>query len=537
MRLMARIAGGLIASAGLCCAAHAQLATQTLQDNRLDARPVLPREDATESRGAGLPAINAQGTISTIEVEGSSLPAVRIRTATQHFVGSAIDAGRLRALADAIAAEYKRSRIALYSVLIPEQDFAAGAVRVVALETHVDEIVLSGPGASKAGLTQAYAAAMSKERPLTRPTLERYLLLMNDIPGVAAAPQLAPGASSDAVKLLIGRQQDPIEAVVSADSRGAERLGRTQLRGDIYFNGFGHESSQTRLTAAASSDFESFLSAGLAHSGTFTSHAITATASIGWFRTRPQDGGLAGEGYTAGVQLSHPLIRSSHADLFVAAGLDGVDSENALVGQTISNDRTRAVRAALSGSARSGDLAASFGASASQGLDSMGARTASPQLATLDFAKGNLHASWSYAFAGKWRIEGAATGQISKDTLPAAEMLSLGGASFGRAFETGAVSGDSGVAGMLQLTRTFDKLPFVKRSEAYAFVDGGRLWLTDRPGLTASDFDIGSAGAGVRFGVADNASLSVELAQAVDVASEGVDEHAWRAAVMLGAAF
>jgi hemolysin activation/secretion protein len=527
-----------VMAAGLCGAAHAQLATQTLQDNRLDARPVLPGEDSrTEAQGAGLPAINARGNISAVHVEGSSLSAERIGAATKPFVGGAIDTGRLRALADAIAAEYKRSRIAVYSVLIPEQDFKDGEVRVVALETHVEEIVLTGPGASKAGLTQAYAATMSKERPLTRPTLERYLLLMNDIPGVAASPQLAPGTRNDAVKLLIGRQQDPVEAVVTADSRGAERLGRTQLRGDVYFNGLGYESSQTRLTAAASSDFESFLSAGLAHSGTFTSHAITATASLGWFRTRPQDGGLAGEGYTAGLQLSYPVIRSSHADLFLAAGLDGVDSKNALVGQTISNDRSRAVRAAVSGSARRGGTAASFGASVSQGLDSLGAKTASPQLATLDFVKGNLHASITRMLGDKWRIEGSATGQISQDTLPAAEMLSLGGASFGRAFETGAVSGDSGIAGMLQLTRTFDKNSWVKGSEAYAFIDGGKLWLEDRPGLTVTDYDIGSAGAGLRFGVFDNASLSLELAQAIDVADESTDEHAWRGSITLGAAF
>src|SRR5204863_667427 len=129
--------------------------------------------------------------------------------------------------------------------------------------------------------------------------------------------------------------------------------------------------------------------------------------------------------------------------------------------------------------------------------------------------KGNLHASITRMLGDKWRIEGAATGQISQDALPAAEMLSLGGASYGRAFETGAVAGDSGIAGMLQLTRTFDKIPWVKGSEAYAFIDGGRLWLEDRPGLTASDYDIGSAGAGVRFGVSDKASVSLEIAQAI----------------------
>jgi hemolysin activation/secretion protein len=360
---------------------------------------------------------------------------------------------------------------------------------------------------------------------------------MNDIPGVSAAPQLAPGARSDTVKLLIDRKQDDIEAVFGADSRGAERLGRTQLRGDVFFNGLGYESSQTRVTLAASSDFKSFLSAGLAHSGTFTPLAITATGSLGYFRTRPEGSALEGEGYTAALQLSHPLIRSTSADLYIAGGLDGVDSENALVGQTLSSDRTRALRLALSGAARSGRTAGSFGASISQGIDGLGAQTANLLFATPDFTKGNLHLSLSRTIGDNWRIEGAATGQLTKDTLPAAEMLSLGGAAYGRAFETGAISGDSGIAGMLQLTRTFGPLAFVKASEAYAFIDGGKLWLEDRPGLTATDFDLGSAGAGIRLGLTANTSLSLEAARAIDVINEGIDDHGWRAAVSLGAAF
>ena len=90
---------------------------------------------------------------------------------------------------------------------------------------------------------------------------------------------------------------------------------------------------------------------------------------------------------------------------------------------------------------------------------------------------------------------------------------------------------------MVQLARAFGETAWVKTSEIYAFVDGGKLWLQDRPGLAATDFDLGSAGAGVRLGVFDNTSLTIELARAIDVVSEGVDEHGWRTAISLGAVF
>jgi hemolysin activation/secretion protein len=410
-------------------------------------------------------------------------------------------------------------------------------VRILALESQLDEVLLAGPGASKAGLSRAYAEEMAKKQPLTRGAFERYVLLMNDIPGVSVTPGVLAGDRAGTAKILLDRRQQQVEGSFAVDSRGAERLGRVQAQGSLQLNGLGYESSQTRLTAAASTDLESFLSAGLSHAGTFTPMAITGSVSLGYYRTRPQDTAIEGEGYTAGVQLSHPLIRGSVTNVYIAGGIDGVNNENALVGQLETSDRTRAARAAVTASWQKGPTALSVSGSLSQGIDGLGAEVADPTLSSVEFFKGNIRAGVTQTLGDRWRLVGAVSAQGSEDTLPAVELMSLGGGQFGRALETGAVSGDSGMAASLELTRSIGQIGPVKASEVYGFVDGGKLWVNDRPGVTLTDFDVASAGVGVRVAVSDFASLGVEVAHAVDVAFDGVDEHDWRTTVSLGAVF
>ena len=54
----------------------------------------------------------------------------------------------------------------------------------------------------------------------------------------------------------------------------------------------------------------------------------------------------SGEARSAGLTLSHPLIRSYRRNLTLSLALDGLNSENAAFGSLISTERSRAVRAA-----------------------------------------------------------------------------------------------------------------------------------------------------------------------------------------------
>jgi hemolysin activation/secretion protein len=209
----------------------------------------------------------------------------------------------------------------------------------------------------------------------------------------------------------------------------------------------------------------------------------------------------------------------------MAGGIDGVNSDNASFGQVISSDRTRALRGALSGSGAAGKTSWSASGSISQGLNAFGARV-NEFLATPQFTKVNLQAAVSRPIGKAWRIDAAAAGQATRDALPAAELITFGGARFGRAFGNDALAGDSGLGGSL------------KGSELYGFVDGGTVWINERAGglLDGTEADLASAGGGVRFRVGKRMMLGVEAANTVDTIRPG-DEDKWRVGFSLQSAF
>lgn len=520
-------------------AAQAQIVVDKVQPGRLDEpragkEPALIPEAPPSAPKTSVVSTQAMsGKITGVRLERSSLPRDVAEAAMTPFIGKPITPGTLQQLADAYSKAYERSDVALYSILIPDQTFADGQVRVTVIENYIDEVMLAGADAQSASLTQSYAAEMSAQRPLTRPTLRRYLLLMNDVPGATTTPNVIAGDRPETVKLVLDTKRDPIETLVTVDTRGAARLGRTQLQGDIYFNGLGYEGNQTRLTAATSADFERFVSASLSHAATFGPSGFTASASIGYFRTRPDDSPLEGQGYTASLQGSYPLIRDMNTNVTIAGGLDGFNSDNALVGQTLSSDRTRTLRGALSVENTRGQTAWGASVSVSQGLSILGAQVSNSALASTRFTKANLQVAATRLLDANWRIQGALSSQLTSDRLPTSELMTIGGARFARAFETGFASADTGIAGSLEIARKFGDAKAGGSSEAYAFVDGGKLWFNDRPGYVLQDTDLSSAGGGIRLNVAKNTSIGLEAARQL----RGRQADGWRMSISLGSNF
>ncbi len=519
-------------------AAYSQIVVDKVQPGRLDdpnagkGTTIKPEIQPAAPKTTIAPSQAMSGNITGVRLEKSTLPHEVAEAAMRPLIGKPINPENLKALADAYSAAYAKSDIALYTILVPEQTFESGQVRIVAIENYIDEVVLAGDNPESAALTRAYAQEMAKDRPLTKPVLRRYLLLMDDVPGATTTPNVIAGSRPDTVKLVLDTKRDPIETVVSVDTRGAAQLGRMQISGDVYLNGYGYEGNQTRLTASTSGDFNRFISVAASHAITLGPSGLTATASLGAFRTRPDNTPMEGKGYTGSLQLSYPVVRSINTNITAAGGLDGFNSDNALVGQILSSDRTRTLRGALSIENLRGKTAWGASVSVSHGIDALGARVANPIISSEEFTKANVQVAATRVLDENWRVQGSLSAQVSGDRLPTSELMTLGGARYGRAFDTGYASADSGVAGSVEVSRKLDDKPVGKGTEAYGFVDGGKLKFTDRPGLVLDDRYLSSAGGGVRLNV-DDTIVGLEASRQV----AGREGDGWRMAVSLGKKF
>ena len=526
----------LLASFALCAApAFAQGPTPLIIDqNRVDraqpiAPPIRPRVEAGIAPEVDVADDAAAAPIRGIRFEGTRVPAAVARAA-ERFVGQPARRATLEALARAMADAYAGSNVALYSVRIPEQDFANGLVRIGVSEGYIEGVAITGDvDDRKLSLIRVYADRLSREKPLTRATLERYLSLIRDLPGLTLDAQLLRGVTPGGVKLVLGLKQRGHEFAFGLDNRTTQSLGNVQGQATAKFYGALREGDETDFVAAAASDLRRYRYGSIAHSTPLSTNGTRLGASFGYLATRPKNSPLRGEAELASLTVSHPLIRSYQRNLTLSASLDGVNSDNAAFGSLIAQEHTRAARIAAAFSDIGAHRVIGLAVTLSQGLDILGARVVQP-FAETGFGKLNARASYDRTLSKAIVVRLRASGQATRDRLPAVERFAVGGAEFGRAFDAAVLSADRGLAGSGELAWRPNVSPALAESELYSFVDGARVHFVRRGLAPASDYGLASAGAGLRLAYRERASLEIEGARSIDRPYPGFTND-WRVSI------
>lgn len=458
-----------------------------------------------------------------VTIEGASLRQAEANAAIAPLIGQRFDGANIDRIAEAIATAYRQSDIALYSVEVPDQDFSSGTVRVRVREGHVAAVSIIGETRGDLELVRRYGAALSDERPLSRGTMERYISLISDIPGLETTVTMSRADANAGVRLGLALDRRPWEYEIGINNRGSDALGETQLSATIVRNGGLRMGDQTRLTLAADSGFERFWLAGLSHRQPLSYDGAAISGSVSTLRTEPESGG-EGRADSASLIVTWPWLRSYSRNFTVSAGLDGVNSDNAILGDIVASERVRVLRGSAAYVDANARRAWVLGVTLSQGLDGLGAEALDPST-TLDFTKLNLQVTHVRSLSRAFVIRLSAGGQWAGEALPASERFTLGGANYGRGFPAAETSGDDGLgaSGELAWRSQWRWLP-----EAYVFADGGRVWTADRISGPGAMRDIASAGAGVRLSLPHETRLDLELAKPIDAAIPGDEAEGWR---------
>ena len=449
--------------------------------------------------------------IREIRFVGAGVPA-NVGRAAQRFVGKPASSENLAKLAAAMTRAYNRSSVALFTLVIPEQDLSGGVVTVASAEGYIGSVTLSGERESgPAPLVGKMAGSLAGQRPLPRARFERALGNIADIPGVTVTPTLALGGAQGAVALdlavdakkpTIGlgfttrTSQFVNDGIVEANARGASLL---------------RSGDETRLTGAAALNLKSLLYLAASHSTPIGAGGTRAELSGAALRTRPKGLAIDGEAWSAGFGVTHPLIRASRRNLLASARIDYLNSKNALFGSTIAAEKTWTASGSLAFRLNEERTVVGARIGGAKGLDIAGARV-DPGVGETGFAYADASLEANRAIGKAFVVRAAATGRWTRDRLPAAQRFSVGGATFGRAFEDGLVNGDRGYAAFGEFALRPLRSGRFSKSEIYSFVDYADVTLLGRTAIPRTGFELGSWGGGVRVAYAENATIGLELA-------------------------
>jgi hemolysin activation/secretion protein len=466
--------------------------------------------------------------LTGVRIEGTSLAPAILSDASRGFIGQTIDAKAIADIAQHVSDAYANAGdVALYTVTVPDQDFAGGVLRLVVTEGYIEHVDLHGDVSGDLSRVTALAQKLTTERPLKRSTLERYLSLIRDLPGLTVDAQLLQGDATSAVKLSLGLTQKRYQVGLSLNDAGNSLLGRVQLQADVSLYNLLREGEQTDAIFGTSTLFNRYQYYALSHSEALDDEGTRATAGYGYLKTRIPQFNLTGNAQTLQFAVSHPFIRGYNENLSVTASIDGIDSDNALLGISIANEDVRTARVAAGYTLVDSVSALTLSASISQGIDGLGART-DPAVSDAAFSKLVVQGGYNHLISDDWVVRLRGVTQLAGDKLPSSELYALGGGDFGRAFLADSVLGDSAVAESLEIGFDPKNVNVLTGWEIFGFADDGDVWARARAGGPSAHDSLASAGVGIRLPIGGQMKLDLEAADAIHADAPGLNAGGWR---------
>jgi|CXWL01.1.fsa_nt_gi hemolysin activation/secretion protein len=450
----------------------------------------------------------------------------------------------LARIADTITTRYREAGYFLSRAIVPPQDAESGVARIVVLEGRISEIVIEGEAGAQAG---AYLRGIDAQPIADLRDVDRRLALASDVPGLAVRSRIEPDPNDPTRhRLVVSTEFRAIDALASIDNRGSEDAGPLQAYGRVRGNSVLFDRDQASLgvftTPASPSDF-TYIEAAYAYG--FKNGARAAVAASA---SRAHDGhdiaspDIGGDSQSLSLRYDHPLQRGRAGGLWLGGAFDLRHAENDWTGGGGYADELRVASLNLRGFLNEHGHASTVFARASFGLDILGASgrsllRRSRYDADGEFVTFNLHMS-HYRDLGRYvGVYASIDGQWADRPLLLSEEFSVGGQFYGRAYNPGEISGDHGLAGLVELRAGYDpNIGPISFLQGYLFYDTAEVWnYNTAPG--ADELSLSSAGAGLRVSFEDWLTARLEIARPLTRTPYEENDKDWRQFFSLSAAY
>ncbi|USI72778.1 ShlB/FhaC/HecB family hemolysin secretion/activation protein [Sphingomonas morindae] len=476
-------------------------------------RPTLAPGAAVGSGGLVLPGV----AVASIRVAGGEdLPKAMLDAAIAPFVGHRLTVDDMRDLLAAVSGVARAQGYVFARSTAPAQTLPAGLLTIALDKGHIDDVRLTG---ARNAAAQAILDRLRGHAP-KRAELERALMLAQDLPGVRLG-EARFAREGDRGVLIVPIAYDRVAGHAWTDNWGNHALGPLRASVAFDFNGVFDDRDQLSVSDLATPAQPRELNviwARYAHqlnaSGTelavFGAYGRTRTGGI-W---RQYDAN--GRSITTGASLAQPLVRGRSVSLWLNGEFDYLAVDQWFAGAKVRRDRLATVNVSINGFAPLAGGRIRAGLGVIQGLDVFGATDRGDPLASRPDAGGrfttaSLWSNWTGDIAGPFSARLAVAAQLSTRPLLAVEQLSIGGPSFGRAFDFSERSGDRGVLGSAELqAKLVDRTHGLLRwAQLYGFADAGTVGNLRNAYGTGTLY---SAGLGARALVSRSLRLGFEAA-------------------------
>lgn len=447
------------------------------------------------------------------------------QTAWADALGKRITPRELCDIRDRLALRLFRRGV-LARVIIPPQTITDGSVTFRVIAAKIVSVRYEGEGIGPAqAKVEAFLNHLRHSDTFQLDQAQRWLLLVNDIPGIQAQAKIvhstAPGAPAEGLDLVVTLRKTTLDEVAEISNTNSKILGPWSGIARVDFNSLTPLGERTSLIAYTTLGNNRQQVAQLMESARIGDSGLFAEASFAYGHSNPGDTlkqlKLDGSSFSGTFELDYPLVRLQRQTVVVSSGMDFINQSTVFPGgQPLADDTLRVAWVRTDASAAAIDRQAGndlFTAQADmsvegrKGLEVLGASQAGAQSlsrtqgrADAWVVRGEAHALLRVEpLDGKFfpfTVSGHFMGQWADRPLLAYEEEAIGNLTIGRGYDPSAASGDRVAAGEFKIE--VGPVTFAKRLKItpYAFYDVAKVTNLD-PG--SQDVTLRSVGGGLQF--------------------------------------
>ena len=474
--------------------------------------------------------------VRSIRVIGAEhLPAAEVRAIFAPLEGRTILLEELRKAAQQLEDRYRARGYFLTRVFVSPQQVKEGVLEVQVLEGYIGKAIVEGPNGPSRRHAEKMLAPVVDQHPARFLDLESRLLLLNDVPGVAATSLLRQGAVVGSSEMLVTTTRVPNAYRASFSNTASSTLGpNTYGLGATLSQPLGRPGLLDIDVSASGRKFEELRTASVRYATPISHNGMIL--AVGGLFAKARPGGTAAilnirsRIATMNARLRTPLLRTRPNSVYLDLSLTVNRSKTELVGLTTLPDDKGTVAEATLTWQQAGWLngATTVTVSVARGLIILGANgNSSAQIKGQgfkpDFTKLNYDFQRTQILTDSLTAQVTVQGQYTTDHLVPRELVSFGGPSIGRGYDPSLLAGERGlgVAGELQYALPFTVPGVIDGTKLYGFADWARATsLAIAPttpmgsGTPKTNEYLSSFGFGVRTLVKSHLSIDMQFAQA-----------------------
>lgn len=460
-------------------------------------------------------------TLGGVRVEGSSIYETQdLQNLYAHLIGQTVVLEDVRQIAEKIEEKYKSNGYFLTRVFLPPQQVKDGVFQIRVIEGYIGDIQIEGATQAIRQDIQQRLNLLLNRKPIDLPTVERALLLLNDLPGVQGAGLLRAGRELGATDLLVQLSVLPSTGLITLSNHSSRSIGPVIVNFANQFRSILRDQDELTIQIGTSGNGKELVNATWRYAFLIGHDGLIG--SFGALKSRARPGGefaelnLESRVLSRMARLRYPLIRSRDGSVYAEVGTTNVSSqtfkEEAQLLEEKHTTREASVQVVEARSAV-GVTQASVGFSRANAI-----HAPSPSVANYDPEL----KKYTYSFKHQLPIAGGLSaqlevqGQYAAKPLLSSERIAFGGAGIGRGFAPSTIVGDRGVGGSFELgwnERMTMPWESAGVGQFFVFRDYARTQHIGVAGAEDLDFKLRSSGVGFRWQANDGFRSSIFIAK------------------------